>query len=302
VLEAGSSSGATSVVFALQANSFSTVAPDGTYFVRARATNACGVSPPSNEVIAVVPNCGPPPGAPSTPTATVNGGTVTISWSAVSGASSYRLEVGTSPGASNTTSETVSGTSRQLDMSTGNYFVRVRGLNACGSAGPPSGEGSFTIVGVTLTSITVSGPASLVIGQSGQFTATGRFSDGSSANLTTTAAWASSNGTVAAPVSPGLINALGLGTANIAASHDGRTGTAALQVVQPTASFVVVTDPSTMPPAQPGQCLAREGPGAVNILVCDFDAARRKTMRPTPGRSRLVQGGAARTRARTATS
>jgi predicted phage tail protein len=275
VLEAGQSSGATTNSIPLIGNSFSTVAPDGTYFVRVRATNACGVSPPSNEQIVVVPNCGPNLGAPSTPTATVNGGTATISWSAVNGAMSYRLEVGTTPAASNTASQVVSGTSQQLNLSSGTYFMRVRALNSCGSTGPPSGEGSFTIVTpVTLVSIAVTGPASLVMGQSGQFTATGTFSNGTTANVTTTAAWASSNGSVAAPVSPGTINALATGTTNISASRDGRTGTASLQVVQPRATFIVVTDPSTIPPARTGQCLVRRrAPNEPNHLVCTFDGS-----------------------------
>jgi predicted phage tail protein len=264
-LEAGFSSGATDVSFDLPTNAFSTAAPDGTYFVRVRSVNACGVSPPSNEATVVVPNCGPTPGAPSTPTAMVNGGAATISWSAVNGASSYRLEVGTSSGASNVTSQLVSGTSRQLtNLSSGNYFMRVRALNACGSAGPASGEGSFTVVATppTLTRIDVTGPGSLVIGQSGQFTATARFSDGASANVTTSATWASSNGTVAALSSAGIFNARGVGTANITASRDGQTGTAALQVVPPTASFVV----------DPNPCRVTDAPNtAQNHLLCTFD-------------------------------
>jgi hypothetical protein len=275
-LEAGSSTGATDVSFDLPTNTFSTVAPDGTYFVRVRATNACGVSPPSNEAIVVVPNCGPTPGAPSTPTATVNGATATISWSAVSGAASYRLDVGTSPGASNARSVTVSGTSQQLTLSAGNYFMRVRGLNSCGSAGPPSDEGTFTIVDApTLTSITVTGPASLVVGQTGQFTAMGRYSNGTTENVTATAAWASSNNSVAtAPGTPGMINALAVGSTNITASRDGRTGTAALEVIQPTATFVVVTDPSTIPPARAGQCLVRRrAENEPNHMVCTFDGS-----------------------------
>jgi hypothetical protein len=277
-LEAGPSSGATAVSIDVATNTFSAVPPDGTYFVRVRATNGCpgGVSAPSNEAIIVVPNCGPTPGAPSTPSALVNAGTATISWSAVNGASSYRLEVGTSPGASNTTSQTVSGTSQQLtNLSTGNYFMRVRALNACGSAGPPSGEGSFTIANpVTLTSITVTGPASLIVGQSGQFTAMGRFSDGNTVNVTASAAWSSSNGSVATtPGGPGVINALALGTTDITASRDGRTGTATLQVTPPTATFVVLTDPSTIPPARAGQCLAREGRSGINHLECEFDGS-----------------------------
>ena len=274
-LEAGLSSGAADFSFDLPTNTYSAVAPDGTYFVRARATNACGVSAPSNEAIVVVPNCGPTLGAPSTPTATVNAGTATISWSAVNGASSYRLDVGTSPGASNTTSQTVSGTSQQLTLSSGNYFMRVRALNACGAAGPVSGEGSFTVVNpVTLTSITVTGPPSLVVGQSGQFTAMGRYSDGHTENVTATAAWASSNGSVATPPgAPGMINALALGTTDITASRDGRTGTATLQVMPPTATFVVETDSTTIPPARSGQCLATERTNGINHVLCTFDGS-----------------------------
>jgi len=271
VLEAGPSSGASTFSFALQGNTFSGVAPNGTYFVRVRATNTCGTSPPSNEVTLVVPSCGPNLGAPSTPTATVNGGTATISWNAVNGASSYRLEVGTAPGTSNAASVEVSGTTTQQSFNAGTYYMRVRALNACGSSGPVSGEGTFTItVPVTLTSITVTGPASLVTGQSGQFTATGHLSDGSTTNVTATAAWASSNGAVAAPGSAGTINALTMGTTNITASREGKTGTAALQVTAPTATFVIRNPNGSIAT----QCeVVSNAAHTGNTLLCRFDGS-----------------------------
>jgi len=37
------------------ARTFSTNAPPGTYYVRVRATNACGTSAPSNEILVNVP-------------------------------------------------------------------------------------------------------------------------------------------------------------------------------------------------------------------------------------------------------
>ena len=260
--------------FPLPGNSFGTVAPNGTFFVRVRAVNACGVSPPSNERTVIVPSCGPAPGAPSTPAATINAGIATVTWGSVNGAARYRLDVGTTPGGSNTASQTVTGTSLPLaGLPTGNYFMRVTAIDGCGSAGPPSGEGSFMIVNaVTLQSIMVTGPSTIVAGQSGQYTATGRFSNGSSSNITVTAAWATSNSGVAAPIGPGLFSAMGVGNATISAGLQGITGSTAVQVVQPRASF---SDhrPATIPPAKAGECMWTPGANQPNHLRCTFDGS-----------------------------
>ena len=58
VVEAGSASGLANIGTFAPVHldtSFTTAAPPGTYFVRVRAANAFGASPPSNEVIVVVP-------------------------------------------------------------------------------------------------------------------------------------------------------------------------------------------------------------------------------------------------------
>jgi len=57
-LEAGFSAGASNAAVIMldqAARTFSTNAPPGTYYVRVRATNACGTSAPSNEILVIVP-------------------------------------------------------------------------------------------------------------------------------------------------------------------------------------------------------------------------------------------------------
>jgi VHL beta domain/Gram-negative bacterial TonB protein C-terminal len=69
LLEAGSQSGAANLaaVNLGAQTTFSAPAPPGTYFVRVRATNGCGQSPPSNEVVVVVGGGAPPPGPGGAP-------------------------------------------------------------------------------------------------------------------------------------------------------------------------------------------------------------------------------------------
>jgi VHL beta domain len=70
LLEAGGQSGSANLAAVnLGAQTiFSASAPPGTYFVRMRATNGCGQSPPSNEVVVVIGGGAPPP-APGVPPA-----------------------------------------------------------------------------------------------------------------------------------------------------------------------------------------------------------------------------------------
>jgi trimeric autotransporter adhesin len=93
------------------------------------------------------------------------------------------------------------------------------------------GTTSLTVTDAELTSITIiPSDASIALGGSQQFTATGNFSDGSAENLTTQVSWTSSNVNVAAIDSRGLANAAGTGTSTITASMNGVTGTTVLTV------------------------------------------------------------------------
>ena len=114
--------------------------PPGTYYVRVKATNGAGTGPASNEsVLAVGGACAAAPSAPAGFALTFNsGGTVSFTWGASPGATSYIIEAGSTAGAANlananlgssATSATFGGVGR------GTYFVRLRATNVCGTSG-----------------------------------------------------------------------------------------------------------------------------------------------------------------------
>jgi predicted phage tail protein len=142
ILEAGTSAGASNLANADLglATQFMTVAPNGTYFLRIRARNACGLGPASHEVTLIV-GCNAPPDAPANLVATVTGSTVLLSWPAATGqAASYAIEAGSAAGLSNLAQVDVGGLlAFTANAPPGTYFVRVRATNACGT-GPPTVE------------------------------------------------------------------------------------------------------------------------------------------------------------------
>ncbi|HXI29826.1 MAG TPA: fibronectin type III domain-containing protein, partial [Vicinamibacterales bacterium] len=118
--------------------------PAGVYYVRVLAANAAGSSPPSNEVVVVVSTAGPVPPCTAAPPApaglafVVHGSTVTLGWNAAAGATSYVLEAGSNPGASDlVVSDTGNNSNRFVatGVGAGAYFVRIRARNACGTSG-----------------------------------------------------------------------------------------------------------------------------------------------------------------------
>jgi hypothetical protein len=83
---------------------------------------------------------------------------------------------------------------------------------------------NITVVGVTLTNISITSPSTtLKVGQTTQFTATGTYSDGSTKDITSSVTWASSNTTVGTISSSGLFTAKAQGTTDITATKDGKT-------------------------------------------------------------------------------
>jgi hypothetical protein len=117
--------------------------PDGTYYVRVRASNSLGVSPPSNEATLVV-GCSSAPGPPAALTIVTNsGGTVTLSWQAATGGpSSHIIEAGTASGLANLVAIDLGNTGVSFTangVGAGTYYVRIRGRNRCG-IGPASNE------------------------------------------------------------------------------------------------------------------------------------------------------------------
>lgn len=149
VLEAGSVPGASDVGrFALSSVTWLVVsAPPGTYFARVRAANACGVSPPSNEIVIVVTGAVAPPNAPTGLTATVAGRTVALTWTppATGGTpAGYQLEAGYAPGAANAAVvRTLAPSLLVTNVPSATYYVRVRAFNAAGGSAP---TGEITVM------------------------------------------------------------------------------------------------------------------------------------------------------------
>jgi hypothetical protein len=86
----------------------------------------------------------------------------------------------------------------------------------------------------TLSSIAVTpaSPASLAVGSTQQFTATGTYSDDSTAAITSNVTWASSNTTIATISSAGLATGVAAGNTNITASLSGVTSPAVTLAVK----------------------------------------------------------------------
>lgn len=169
VVEAGSTPGSSNVYRGTVGNvlALSTTAPAATYYVRVTGVNAFGPGAPSNEITLVVGTpVAPLPGAP-TLTGSVAQNAVSLAWTPAStggSPSSYVVEAGTSPGASNLFNGNVgAGTRLSATVTPAVYHVRVRGVNASGP-GPASNEIVLTATGCTLPAT----PAGLVFGLAGR--------------------------------------------------------------------------------------------------------------------------------------
>ncbi|MGH9917632.1 MAG: Ig-like domain-containing protein, partial [Nitrososphaerales archaeon] len=111
----------------------------------------------------------------------------------------------------------------------------------------------------TLQSIVVTPPdPTIYVGATQPFTATAYYSDGSSANVTTTATWTSSDNTVATIASGGVATGAAVGVSTITATLSGLSGSATLTVETrpppPTLVSITVT------PANPTIYVAQNQP------------------------------------------
>ena len=131
------------------ATSHRLVVPGGAWFFRARSGNLAGTSAASNEISGAVGSG--VPGPPLGLVAQVAGNQVQVAWQppTVGGpVDTQRIEVGTSPGASNTGVFALPGGQLAAagSLPDGEYFARVRGVNVSGN-GPPSNEVRFRVGG-----------------------------------------------------------------------------------------------------------------------------------------------------------
>ncbi len=140
IIEAGSASGLADIVTATLPDSpgLAVAVPAGNYFVRVRASSACGTSAPSNETLVSVGGCSPPP-APTSFAFTRAGNLVTLTWNSAAGANAYTIEVGSASGLSNILVAPLPGSPFSAVAPPGTYYARMRARNACGF-GSPSNE------------------------------------------------------------------------------------------------------------------------------------------------------------------
>jgi len=147
-LARSSNSGSTwSMIFTGSSTSRGQSLSDGNYRYRVRACNSSGCSSwrtGSFDIVVEIPE--PVPGTPGSinypPSSST--GIFTVSWSGVSGATSYELARSSNGGSTWSTIFTGSSTSRGQSLSDGNYRYRVR---ACNSSGCSSWRtGSFDIM------------------------------------------------------------------------------------------------------------------------------------------------------------
>jgi uncharacterized protein YjdB len=108
-----------------------------------------------------------------------------------------------------------------------------------------AGNASISVGAAALVRITVSpNQVSLPVGETGQFTATGTYTDGSTQNLTQSATW-SSSASIASVSPAGAALAKAVGTATISAASGAMTGTASLAVTTAVAVSLSVA-PATL--------------------------------------------------------
>jgi len=112
-----------------------------------------------------------------------------------------------------------------------------------------------------------------------QLTATGRFVDGSSRDVTSSATWISSDPTLATVSSTGLVTAVGNGPVEVRATYQGVTGVLTLQVGRPIQRFGVSGIVREVGEASGGLGGVRleimRGPGAGTVATSDASGSYR---------------------------
>jgi len=116
------------------------------------------------------------------------------------------------------------------------------------TVGAISGTDAVTVTRSALRTITVDGPSVLVVSSPQSFTALGTYADGTTADLTGTVTWSSSNtaivGVSNAAATPGLATGIAAGTAIVRAAFSGVTGQANVTVsAAPLISITVTPNP-----------------------------------------------------------
>lgn len=110
-------------------------------------------------------------------------------------------------------------------------------IGSCGGSGNGTPPPVATLVTMAVTPATLALPAAL----SGQFTATGTYSDGTSINMTSSVTWTSGTTAVATVSASGLVTGIAAGSSVITATSGGISGSAIFSVTTATLQSILVT-------------------------------------------------------------
>ncbi len=205
---------------------------------------ACGggSAPPSNNQVTLVSIAISPP-SPTIPIGDTQQFSATGTYS---DGSSKNLTNSVTWSTSDTAVSTISNNAGTQGVATG---VGLGTATIKATSGSVSGSTSLTVNGATLTSIAVSPQsATIALGTTQQFTATGTYSDGSTQNITNSVAWSSGTTSVAtisnSPGRQGLATGIGRGTSTIKATAGSVSGSTNLTVTGATLVSIAVTPQS----------------------------------------------------------
>jgi hypothetical protein len=128
------------------------------------------------------------------------------------------------------------------------------------TSGSVSGSTVLTVTTATLVSMAVTPQtASIALGTTQQFTATGTFTDGSTQNLTASATWSSDTTSTATVSKTGLATSVAAGTANISATSGSTTGSTLLTVTPAQLASIAINPPAVSVPVGAPQSFTATG-------------------------------------------
>lgn len=132
----------------------------------------------------------------------------------------------------------------------------------CNSDCPTPTSPTSPGTGLSIASLSISGPSELQVGQTAQLTATARFSDGTTQVVTTAVTWVTNNVNICTVNAEGVLTAVSNGTCNITAVINNINGTHTVVCFTPGNP---TANPPTGPTTPTGIGLTIEGPSSVAV-------------------------------------
>ena len=129
-------------------------------------------------------------------------------------------------------------------------------LTGCGGGNGPN-TSPIPTPQINLASVAVTAPsANLTVGQSEQMKATGTYSDGTTKDLTSSAAWSSSNSAVGSVSASGVLSAKASGACSVVATISGVSGSFGLTIAPSLVSIAITPSTASIAPQTTQQFIA----------------------------------------------